>query len=577
MTTAAIYARKSTEQDVHEEAKSVTRQVESATAYAGAKGWTVVAEFVDDGISGALDETKRPGLRSMLEAAERRTFDVLVVAADDRLARDQWTAGTILARLSKAGIRLFYYQEQREVDLSGAVGKFLEAVRSFGSEFFRESARAHMVDALKRKAKAGHVHGGRTFGYENIRVDGHVERRINQAEATVIRQVFTRYAAGHSLGRIATDLNRAGAPCPSKSGGWQPGGWSKGPVRDALHRETYRGLVRSRWGDETIEVQTESMRIVPESLWAATRERLTETRRSYLRSTGGKLYGKPASGHDSKYLLTSMLACGSCGATMTVRSRKHGRRRAFVYMCMSNIHGRVRQRAAKQCTNAVPLPMPAADHAILSQIESTILRPEVITATIQECLRRLDPGKRAARRAGLEREAQILERELGNLTRAIAQGRRPESLLAEIERREGRRTEIQADLARLAQAEQLASLDLTKLESQLRERLKDWQGLLARHVLQARQILGKLLPTRLVMTPEPNGYRFEGTGRITPLIRGLIPTSDLQEWWPQRDSNPCLPSAMRLFISIGQLRDVDSTSCPGGFKFDWGFSRWEAT
>jgi hypothetical protein len=449
-------------------------------------------------------------------------------------------AATILARLAKANIRLFYYQERREVDLSGSVGKFMEAVRSFGSEFFRESQTRHMVDALKRKAKAGHVTGGLTFGYRNVKVDGHVERVIIPEQARAIRQIFERYAAGHSLGRIAADLNRAGAPCPSKSGGWQPGGWSKGPVRDALHRETYGGLVRSRWEDETIEVQTEGLRIIPEVLWAATRERLAETRRSYLRSTGGKLYGKPASGHDSKYLLTSMLACGSCGSTMTVRSRKHGRRRAFVYMCMSNIHGRVRQRAAKQCTNAVPLAMPAADHAILSQIESTILRPEVITATIQECLRRLDPGKRAARRAALEREWQVLERELGNLTRAIAQGRRPESLLAEIERREARRTEIQADLARLAQAEQLATLDLPNLESQLRERLTDWQGLLGRHVLQARQILGKLLPTRLVMTPEPDGrYRFEGTGRITPLIRGLIPSLNLQEWWPQRDSNQC--------------------------------------
>jgi DNA invertase Pin-like site-specific DNA recombinase len=556
MTTAAIYARKSTEQDVHEEAKSVTRQIEQARAYAESKGWTVLPEheFRDDGISGALDETKRPGLRAMLEAAERHRFDVLIVAADDRLARDQWTTASILARLSKVGVRLHYYQERREVDLSGAVGKFMEAVRSFGSEFFRESQTRHMVDSLKRKAKAGHVHGGLTFGYKNIRVDGHVERQIISEQATVIRRIFERYAAGHSLGRIAADLNRAGVPSPSKAGGWQPGAWTKGPVRDALHRETYRGVMLSRWGAETIQVETESLRIISDQLWAATRERLAETRRSYLRTTGGKLYGKPASGLDSKYLLTGMLVCGSCRSTMTVRSRKSGRRRAFVYMCMSNIHGRVRQRAAKQCTNAVPLPMPAADYAILSQIESTLLRPEVITATIQECLRRLNPGKRAERRAALEREMTTLDRELANLTRAIAQGRRPESLLTEIERREGRRTEIQADLARLAQAEQLASLDLTNLEHQLRERLKDWQGLLTRHVLQARQILGKLLPTRLVVTPELEGrYRFEGTGRITPLIRGLIPTSDLQQWWPQGDSNPCFSHDHVFAISLNRF------------------------
>ena len=39
---AAIYARKSTDQTrVADEAKSVTRQIEHATAYAARKGWTV--------------------------------------------------------------------------------------------------------------------------------------------------------------------------------------------------------------------------------------------------------------------------------------------------------------------------------------------------------------------------------------------------------------------------------------------------------------------------------------------------------------------------------------------------------
>ena len=48
---AAIYARKSTEQGVADEAKSVTRQVEHATAYAARKGWTVDPAHVygDDG------------------------------------------------------------------------------------------------------------------------------------------------------------------------------------------------------------------------------------------------------------------------------------------------------------------------------------------------------------------------------------------------------------------------------------------------------------------------------------------------------------------------------------------------
>ena len=54
MMIAAIYARKSTEQSgVNDEEKSVTRQIEHATAYAARKGWTVAEEhiYVDDGVS----------------------------------------------------------------------------------------------------------------------------------------------------------------------------------------------------------------------------------------------------------------------------------------------------------------------------------------------------------------------------------------------------------------------------------------------------------------------------------------------------------------------------------------------
>jgi DNA invertase Pin-like site-specific DNA recombinase len=54
--TAAIYARKSTEQSgVVDEQKSVTRQIEHGRTYAQQKGWRVDDAHisVDNGISGA--------------------------------------------------------------------------------------------------------------------------------------------------------------------------------------------------------------------------------------------------------------------------------------------------------------------------------------------------------------------------------------------------------------------------------------------------------------------------------------------------------------------------------------------
>jgi DNA invertase Pin-like site-specific DNA recombinase len=70
---AAIYARKSTDQNVADEEKSVTRQAEHARAHAERKGWRVADGhvYVDDGISGAEFE-RRPGFLRLMNALKPR-------------------------------------------------------------------------------------------------------------------------------------------------------------------------------------------------------------------------------------------------------------------------------------------------------------------------------------------------------------------------------------------------------------------------------------------------------------------------------------------------------------------------
>src|SRR5262245_41645941 len=85
---AAIYARKSADDsDRNEEARSTTRQVERATQYAQAKGWTVDPRyiFVDDAVSGA-EWKHRPGFNAFMAALEPRPpFGVLVVSELSRI------------------------------------------------------------------------------------------------------------------------------------------------------------------------------------------------------------------------------------------------------------------------------------------------------------------------------------------------------------------------------------------------------------------------------------------------------------------------------------------------------------
>jgi site-specific DNA recombinase len=78
---------------------------------------------------------------------------------------------------------------------------------------------------MQRKARAGHVTGGRVFGYDNLEIRGadgqrsHVERHINEAEAAVVRRIFELCADGVGLTRITKLLNVEHVPAPRGAAG----------------------------------------------------------------------------------------------------------------------------------------------------------------------------------------------------------------------------------------------------------------------------------------------------------------------------------------------------------------------
>src|SRR5262249_40900000 len=125
---AAIYARKSNEQRVADEAKSITRQVEGARAFIEKKGWTVAEEHVytDDGISGA-EWLNRTALNKLIAAARSkpRPFDVLVTLDLDRVGRDGVHTVPKLNEVYQKGVKIFFYQNGDEASLKTPMDVFM--------------------------------------------------------------------------------------------------------------------------------------------------------------------------------------------------------------------------------------------------------------------------------------------------------------------------------------------------------------------------------------------------------------------------------------------------------------------
>ena len=549
---AAIYARKSTDDnDRHADNKSVTRQVEHAKDYARSRGWTVAEEhiYVDDGISGA-EFRNRPALLRLLN--QLHAFDVIVMSELSRLGREMTHTSTVLAQIRTAGVRVWFYMTEDELKFDSATDKFMVSALSFAAELEREKASQRSRDALLRKAERGFNTGGVVYGYDNVpvfmtgangaEVKAHTDYRINAAQAEVVRAIFSMYADGHGMKAIARTLNgdpsyrQLGAtyfagrvpPPPSKG----TGSWAPSTVREMLYRERYLGKVPFgqyrkvlRSGSRSREKQANylvedrpDLRIVAEDLWERVHSRLQGARSAYLGVTHGQRHGRPVSGRTSRYLLSGLMLCGCCNGSMVATTASLGsgstRRREPHYLC-SYRHN----RGSTVCTNSRRARVDEVDTRVLEAVEKTILTPATISYVVDKVIDRLIEAHRTApdRSKAIEAELQRLNRELERFVALIASGDAPQRIVDEIKRRETRSNDLQAELARLHQA-QPTRLDINRLRHVALQRAKDLRSVLYADVPKGRQVLQQLLVAPLTFKADGLEYRLEGATRLAALF-----------------------------------------------------------
>src|SRR6266446_10643998 len=100
--------------------------------------------------------TKRPGFIRLMNALKPRPpFQVLVMPEESRLGREAIETAYALKQLVTAGVRVFFYLEDRERTLNSPIEKAMLSLQTMGDEMEREKARLRVTDAMLRKARAG--------------------------------------------------------------------------------------------------------------------------------------------------------------------------------------------------------------------------------------------------------------------------------------------------------------------------------------------------------------------------------------------------------------------------------------
>ena len=147
---AGIYARVSTTD------QTCDNQLLEIRRYVEARGWTIQAEYVDQGVSGAKD--KRPALDQVVADAKRRRFDVLVCWRLDRLGRNLRHLVNLLEDLQSLGVAFVSLGEG--IDCTTPAGKLQLHILAALAEFERERIRERVLAGLAR-ARAQGVRLGR--------------------------------------------------------------------------------------------------------------------------------------------------------------------------------------------------------------------------------------------------------------------------------------------------------------------------------------------------------------------------------------------------------------------------------
>jgi len=144
---AAIYVRVSTDR------QTVENQLRELRQIAERRGWEVIKEYQDAGISGTKGREARPGLDEMLKDAQRRRFDVVMAWAIDRLGRSLIDLLGTIQTLEHCGVDL--YLDQQSIDTTTPAGKLMFQITGAFAEFERSMIRQRVRAGLKRAVDAG--------------------------------------------------------------------------------------------------------------------------------------------------------------------------------------------------------------------------------------------------------------------------------------------------------------------------------------------------------------------------------------------------------------------------------------
>lgn len=243
---AALYLRVSTGRQAENDL-SIPDQRRQAQEFCKARGWQVVIEFVDAGLSGTDD--RRPELQRLLDLAAGgdSPFDVVVVHSFSRFARDHFALEYHVRRLRKNRVKLVSITQDLGDD---PMSVMVRQVFALFDEYQSKENAKHVLRAMQENARQGFWNGAAApYGYAIVAAEqrgAKTKKRlaIDAVEAEVVRLMFRLVHEGNGT---SGPLGVKALACHLNERGYRTrrgARWGIGPLHALLTSPTYKGEYR---------------------------------------------------------------------------------------------------------------------------------------------------------------------------------------------------------------------------------------------------------------------------------------------------------------------------------------------
>ena len=375
----AIYARVSTEEQALS-GYSIEAQLNTLRNYCNLYNKEVVAEYVDRGISGK-SITGRAELQKMMTEVKARKFDEVLVWKISRLSRKTIDLLKIVEEMNKSNVVFKSFSENFETETP--MGRFALQMMGAVGELERNTIIDNVKLGMAQRSREGHWNGGICLGYESEPIIGtrkggkDTTLKIVENEAITVRKIFSMYASGKGLRAIANQINREGYL--TKRGNT----FSTASITEIISNPLYVGKIRfnryENWSEKRRKGKSENVILVDGNHEPIIEKDLWE-RVQLIKATRAE---KPMKNFEGHYVLTGLIKCPACGATMvgtrTTNTLKDGTKKVLRYYSC----GAARTKGTSVCGfNSIRADF--AENEVVAKIQELVNHPKVLKNLIDK-------------------------------------------------------------------------------------------------------------------------------------------------------------------------------------------------